>query len=88
MPHVFKLLLNDPPVHESLHGVSCLTEIVLNCLMTIAYRIIPSDDPNSSPLQCSLDCIQAARQALTSIVYASEAMGGQQRPGWVMFLNM
>lgn len=60
---------------------------MMHCLVTIAYRIVPCEDPNASPLQCNAACTEAARQALSTIVRVGERLG-QRDEGWAMFLNM
>ncbi|EXA28698.1 hypothetical protein FOVG_19710 [Fusarium oxysporum f. sp. pisi HDV247] len=41
----------------------------------------------ASPLKCSFECVQDARRALTMIVRAHEAFGGQKIERWTRFLN-
>lgn len=60
----------------------------MHCFVTIAYRLAPSNGPNSHPLQCNADCINAARQALTTIVRGSQTLGQRDLLGWTRFLNL
>lgn len=69
-------------------GVSILVDINTQCLLTIAYRIIPTDETHSHPLQCNADCIESARKALSYIVRANELLSENNLRGWRMFLNL
>ncbi|KAM0559947.1 hypothetical protein ACHAPJ_003899 [Fusarium lateritium] len=82
--------LRDMPhdVRETFKVINLYLDIITKCLTTIAYRVIPCDQTNSSPLKCSFECVQAARQALCAIVQADEAFGAQNPDGWTRFLNL
>ena len=81
--------LENKPLEDNLfQAASLLLEIIMHCLVTIAYRIVPCDEPGSNPLQCNAACIDAARQALSAIVRANETFGRRRPEGWVMFLNL
>lgn len=67
---------------------SVLLDIIMHCLMTIVYRIVPCDVDDSHALQCNVSCIEAARQALSAIVQAGQTLGQRSLIGWSMFLNM
>lgn len=60
----------------------------MHCFVTIAYRLVPSSEPNSHPLQCNSGCIDAARQALSTIVRGSQTLGQRDSLGWARFLNL
>jgi hypothetical protein len=82
-------VLEDDPVEDDLYqAASLLVEITMHCLVTIAYRIVPCDEHDYSPLKCNSGCINAARKALSAIVHGNETFGIHQPLGWVMFLNL
>ena len=81
-------LLDGPPVDAMFQAGTILLDIIMHCLMTIVYRIVPCDESNSHPLQCNVGCIGAARQALSTIVHASQNFGLRNPAGWRMFLNL
>ncbi|KAH8808824.1 hypothetical protein F5884DRAFT_382762 [Xylogone sp. PMI_703] len=83
-----KSLLDDQGVDVMLQDANILLDIIMHCLMTIAYRIIPCDEPGSHPLQCNTDCIESSRQALSAIVHAGQTFGHRHPMRWNMFLNM
>ncbi|KAE8441043.1 hypothetical protein EG329_006080 [Mollisiaceae sp. DMI_Dod_QoI] len=81
-------LVDDPPTDVMFEAPSVLLDIIMHCLTTIVYRIVPCDEPNSHPLQCNFGCVKAARQALSTIVQASRILGQRNPLGWSMFLNL
>ncbi|PLB52931.1 hypothetical protein P170DRAFT_472817 [Aspergillus steynii IBT 23096] len=83
-----KTLRDEPPADARFQDASVLFDIIMHCLVTIVYRIIPCDESNSHPLQCHVGCIEAARQALSTIVQASQTLGQRNPVGWSMFLNL
>ncbi|BCS20258.1 uncharacterized protein APUU_20690A [Aspergillus puulaauensis] len=82
-----KRSLLDTPVDAVFENASILVDIVMHCFVTIAYRLVPSSEPNSHPLQCNSGCIDAARQALSTIVRGSQTLGQRDSLGWARFLN-
>ena len=77
-----------PMMDARFKDASVLFDIIMHCLVTIVYRIIPCDESNSHPLRCHVGCIGAARQALSTIVQAGQTLGQHNPVGWNMFLNM
>lgn len=67
---------------------SVLFDIIMHCLTTVVYRMIPCDDPDPHPLKCNAGCVEAARLALATIVQARQTLGQRNPGGWQMFLNM
>ena len=64
-----------------------LLDIMMYCLLTIVYRVLPSDDPGTHPLQCNNKCIEAARQGLSALVEFGEPRAQRADVGWQHFLN-
>ncbi|KAF4959225.1 hypothetical protein FSARC_10816 [Fusarium sarcochroum] len=75
-------------VRETFKVINLYLDVITKCLTTIAYRVIPCDQTDASPLRCSFECVQAARQALSAIVQADEVFGEQNPDGWARFLNL
>ncbi|KAK3935944.1 hypothetical protein QBC46DRAFT_396259 [Diplogelasinospora grovesii] len=83
-----KSLRDDPPANDMFVPASLLLDIIMHCLMTIAYRIVPCNEPSPNPLKCNESCVEAARQALSTIVRANEMFGQRYPGGWTMLLNL
>ncbi|KAI9044372.1 fungal specific transcription factor domain-containing protein [Aspergillus affinis] len=81
-------LRDEPPADARFQDASVLFDIIMHCLVTIVYRIVPCGEPKPHPLQCHTGCIEAARQALSTIVQASQTLGQRNPLGWNMFLNL
>ncbi|KAH8700946.1 hypothetical protein BGW36DRAFT_425745 [Talaromyces proteolyticus] len=85
--NVQKLLQDEPPTDTNFECSGILLDIMMHCLVTIVYRIVPCQAPNSHPLQCSDGCVDAARKALAAIDRARQAISAISPAGWVLFLN-
>ncbi|KAH8423795.1 fungal specific transcription factor domain-containing protein [Aspergillus melleus] len=81
-------LRDEPPTDARFQDASVLFDIIMHCLVTIVYRIVPCAEPKPHPLKCHTGCIEAARQALSTIVQASQTLGQRNPLGWSMFLNL
>ncbi|KAI9929329.1 hypothetical protein MW887_000797 [Aspergillus wentii] len=80
-------LEQNPVTDKMFASADIILDIMMHCLVTIVYRIIPCNEPNASPLQCNSICVEAARHALSTIVNAYEGFGHSPE-GWVRLLNM
>ncbi|CRG89986.1 Thiamine repressible genes regulatory protein thi1 [Talaromyces islandicus] len=67
--------------------IAILLNIMTQCLVTIVYRIVPCETPNSHPLRCSSSCVNAARGALMAILRASETFGQKSPNPWGMLFS-
>ncbi|KAK1706409.1 uncharacterized protein BDZ83DRAFT_192221 [Colletotrichum acutatum] len=77
------------PSDDDLHkALATLLDFMMYGLVAIAYRVIPCDEASYSPLKCSNECTEAARDALRTIVGAFESWGHLRITGWSMLLNM
>ncbi|KAF4778757.1 C6 transcription factor [Colletotrichum scovillei] len=79
---------HNPPDDDLYKALAVLLDFMMYGLVTIAYRVIPRDEGNDSPLKCSSECTEAARNALRTIVRAFESWGHLRITGWSMLLNM
>ncbi|KUJ07500.1 uncharacterized protein LY89DRAFT_789597 [Mollisia scopiformis] len=80
--------IDNPPLDLMFQSATTLLDIIMHCLITIVYRIVPCEVINSHPLQCNVGCIEAAREALLAIVRGSQTVGQKNPTSWSMFLNM
>ncbi|KAI8961018.1 hypothetical protein F5Y11DRAFT_243790 [Daldinia sp. FL1419] len=79
----------DDPIWEKMFfAAAVLLDIKMYCLLTIVYRIFPPSSVQSHPLQCSDECVDAARTALSKVVEAGEHMLQKDPFRWQMFLNV
>ncbi|KAI1465216.1 uncharacterized protein F4812DRAFT_440135 [Daldinia caldariorum] len=79
----------DDPIWEKLYfAAGVLLDIKMYCLLTIVYRILPPRSLQPHPLQCSDECVGAARTALSKVVEAGKYMLQKNAFGWSMFLNV
>lgn len=79
----------DGPIWDKgFFAAAVLLDIKMYCLLTIVYRILPPSSVQSHPLQCSDECVDAARTALSKVVEAGEYMLRQDPFRWYMFLNV
>ncbi|KAI0114761.1 hypothetical protein F4814DRAFT_439883 [Daldinia grandis] len=79
---------DDPIWDKVFFAAAVLLDIKMYCLLTIVYRILPPSSVQSHPLQCSDECVEAARTALSKVVEAGEHMLRKDPFGWYMFLNV
>ncbi|KAI1098177.1 hypothetical protein F4804DRAFT_325485 [Jackrogersella minutella] len=78
----------DPTWDEMYGAAAKLVDIVTYSLLTIVYRILPPSCAQPHPLQCSDNCVDAARTALSKIVEVGREMLQRDPMGWGMFLNL
>ncbi|KAI0845083.1 hypothetical protein F5Y00DRAFT_247284 [Daldinia vernicosa] len=79
---------DDPIWDKVFFAAAVLLDIKMYCLLTIVYRILPPSSVQSHPLQCSDECVEAARTALSKVVEAGERVLQKDPFGWYMFLNV
>lgn len=63
-------------------------DIIIPSLLTIVYRAIPPANANAHPLQCSKECIDSARKALTMLISVGNAKLKIDKNRWSRFLNL
>ncbi|GAW17554.1 hypothetical protein ANO14919_070120 [Xylariales sp. No.14919] len=74
-------------ISTNLGGIITTLDIILYCQLTIVYRFLPPAFLNAHPLQCSAECVNEARRALSLLVkIGEEAVVGHQRH-WGVFVN-
>ncbi|KAI0105297.1 hypothetical protein GGR51DRAFT_571963 [Nemania sp. FL0031] len=73
---------------SNLGGLSTTLHIVLHCQLAIVYRFLPPELPNSHPLQCSSECVNEARAALSILVKVGEDGVAVHVKGWAVLLNI
>ncbi|KAI0518001.1 hypothetical protein F5B22DRAFT_601363 [Xylaria bambusicola] len=70
-------------------GLSTSLHIILHCQLAIVYRFLPAGFLGAHPLQCSTECVNEARVALSMLLKVGEealALGHADR--WTAFLNV
>lgn len=70
------------------NAAAMLVDIMTYSLLTIVYRILPPSSAQSHPLQCSDECVDSARMALSRLVKIGEDRIQTDLVGWSMLLNM
>ncbi|KAI1393318.1 uncharacterized protein F4822DRAFT_384294 [Hypoxylon trugodes] len=78
----------DPSWDKMYGGAAGLLNIIMHSLLTIVYRILPPNSVQPHPLQCSVECIDAARKALSRFVQLGEERLKDDLVGWTMLLNV
>jgi hypothetical protein len=68
--------------------IAFILDITIHSLLTIVYRILPPGSMQAHPLQCSDECVDAARKALSAVVKYGESALKINPFGWRMLLNM
>lgn len=63
-------------------------DIIMALLLTVVYRTLPPQDPTSHPLQCSNECVDAARMSLSLLVEIGERSRIHKSRSWHYFLNL
>ncbi|OTA99088.1 hypothetical protein M426DRAFT_325434 [Hypoxylon sp. CI-4A] len=76
---------SDPTWDPMYAAAGATVDIMMYGLLTIVYRILPPTSEQSHPLQCSDECIDAARNALSKLVNLSEKTDSD---GYGMLLNL
>ncbi|KAI0178947.1 hypothetical protein GGR52DRAFT_569850 [Hypoxylon sp. FL1284] len=69
-------------------AATALIHIKMYSLLTLVYRILPPSSPQAHPLQCSDECIEAARQTLSVLLTTGEKMLKMDPAGWSTLLNV
>ncbi|KAI1278163.1 hypothetical protein F5Y07DRAFT_67907 [Xylaria sp. FL0933] len=91
--NIAKTACPDDPTFETLKatntgGISVTLNIVLHCQLAIVYRFLPPAILNAHPLQCSTECVNEARVALSMLVkLGEEAVVGYVHQ-WTTLLNV
>ncbi|KAI0887605.1 uncharacterized protein GGS22DRAFT_111808 [Annulohypoxylon maeteangense] len=78
----------DPTWDEMYGAAALLVELVSHSLLTIVYRILPPSSAQPHPLQCSNECVDSARRALSKLVEVGDNVLRKYPSNWVMFLNI
>ncbi|KAI1298397.1 hypothetical protein F5Y03DRAFT_368132 [Xylaria venustula] len=91
--NALKTVSPDDPTFTSLvsdysGGISATLHIVLHCQLTIVYRFLPPGNMNSHPLQCSTECVNEARIALSTLVRIGEEAAVGYIHQWTTVLNI
>ncbi|KAI5924816.1 hypothetical protein F4810DRAFT_700572 [Camillea tinctor] len=77
-----------PTPDEMFSAAAVALNIMMYSLLTIVYRILPPSSVQAHPLQCSDECVDAARIALTKLVKVGEHMLRVSPVGWSFLLNL
>ncbi|KAI1213190.1 uncharacterized protein F4807DRAFT_471636 [Annulohypoxylon truncatum] len=78
----------DPTWDEMYTAAALLVELISYSLLTIVYRILPPRSTQPHPLQCSDECVDSARRALSKLVEVGDNVQRRYPANWVMFLNI
>ncbi|KAI1195853.1 hypothetical protein F5X97DRAFT_306943 [Nemania serpens] len=82
---------NDPSweglMSSNLGGISTSLDIILHCQLAIVYRFLPPEFLDAHPLQCSNECVDEARVALSMLVKVGEDGAVANVSGWTALLN-
>ncbi|KAI2636520.1 hypothetical protein GGS26DRAFT_581315 [Hypomontagnella submonticulosa] len=78
----------DPTWNDMFNAAAMLVDIMTYSLLTIVYRILPPSSAQSHPLQCSDECVDSARMALSRLVKIGEDRIQTDLVGWSMLLNI
>ncbi|CAJ2499617.1 Uu.00g024700.m01.CDS01 [Anthostomella pinea] len=79
---------DDPTWDEMYQAIAILLDIEIYSLLTSVYRMLPPTSMSPHPLQCSDECVDTARVALTKLVNAGEKMLESCPAGWGNMLNL
>ncbi|KAI1427809.1 hypothetical protein F5Y12DRAFT_735287 [Xylaria sp. FL1777] len=90
--NVVKTVCPDDPTFETVistnnGGISTTLEIVLHCQLAIVYRFLPPGIFNAHPLQCSAECVNEARLALSMLIKIGEGAVVGEVHRWAAILN-
>ncbi|KAI3330715.1 hypothetical protein F4824DRAFT_504792 [Ustulina deusta] len=88
-----KSVCPDDPTWETVlsnntGGVSTTLDIILHCQLAIVYRFLPPGLLNAHPLQCSTECVNEARVALSMLVKIGEEAVVGHVHRWATVLNV
>ncbi|RYP71474.1 hypothetical protein DL770_008122 [Monosporascus sp. CRB-9-2] len=79
----------ENPTWDEMFGPAAIViDIMLYSLLTIVYRTLPPSSIHAHPLQCSDECVDAARNALSTLVKVGERVLRKDRARWGMLLNV
>ncbi|KAI1774570.1 hypothetical protein F4818DRAFT_418281 [Hypoxylon cercidicola] len=78
----------DPNWGAIFDAATALFDIKMYSLLTLVYRILPPSSPQPHPLQCSDECVDAARGALSALLRIGERMLQRDATGWSTLLNV
>ncbi|KAI1267896.1 hypothetical protein F5Y18DRAFT_415445 [Xylariaceae sp. FL1019] len=65
---------DDPTWDERFRSVAIVLQICLHSQLSTVHRILPPNVPNPHPLQCSNECVDEARRALSVLVATGKAV--------------
>lgn len=65
-----------------------LLDLVLDSLLVVVYRTFPASQGSVSPLQCSTECINAARSSLHKLIATGRSIEQNDSLSWTMLLNV
>ncbi|KAI0145514.1 hypothetical protein GGR57DRAFT_480430 [Xylariaceae sp. FL1272] len=65
---------DNPTWDERFSSIATVMQICLHSQLSVVHRILPSDMPNPHPLQCSNECVDEARKALSVLVATGKAV--------------
>ncbi|KAI0535062.1 hypothetical protein GGR58DRAFT_515683 [Xylaria digitata] len=71
----------------NLGGIITTLDIVLHCQLAIVYRFLPPAFLNAHPLQCSAECVNEARIALSMVVKIGEEAVVSHVRQWGTLIN-
>lgn len=74
-------------ISNNMGGISTVLNIILRCQLAIVYRFLPPAFVNAHPLQCSTECVTAARAALSILAKVGEGGVETHLHGWRTLLN-
>ncbi|RYP60823.1 hypothetical protein DL771_010355 [Monosporascus sp. 5C6A] len=78
----------DPTWDEMFGPAAVLIDIMLYSMLTIVYRTLPPTSVQAHPLRCSDECVDAARNALSTLVKVGETVLQKDHASWGMLLNV
>ncbi|TGJ86624.1 hypothetical protein E0Z10_g2183 [Xylaria hypoxylon] len=74
-------------VATNLGGIITTLHIILHCQLAIVYRFLPPTFLDAHPLQCSTECVNEARVALSMLVETGEEAVAANVQQWGTLLN-
>ncbi|KAI1410579.1 hypothetical protein F5Y13DRAFT_202052 [Hypoxylon sp. FL1857] len=79
---------DDPTWDEMYDSAAVIVDIMMYSLLTIVYRILPPSAAQAHPLQCSDECVIAARGTLSRLVEVGEKLLRENPASWCRVLNI
>ncbi|KAI1143674.1 hypothetical protein F5Y05DRAFT_407081 [Hypoxylon sp. FL0543] len=78
----------DPTWDAMYDSAAQVVDIIMYSILTIVYRTLPPSATQAHPLQCSDECVKAARGALSRLVQVGEHRLQTNPIAWGMVLNI